>query len=211
MQKIINNIIKNAKAHGQSLKLNRGFTLLFASLIGALVIAIGMAILNITLKQIILASAGRESQQAFYSADAGVECALYLDRGAGDVDCRLGLFGAPSTTPTSGITVCGLAYTAGTPVIGECFGKEITFIPTSLGASGDQSQKIQSSFILDANSVVGPDNRSTNNNMCFNVTVLKTADTIATKGSTIIESRGYNNCNAGITNKFERAIRTVNQ
>lgn len=57
----------------------RGFTLLYASLMGSLLLAIGAAILNITLKELILSSAGRESQFAFFAADSGAECALYWD------------------------------------------------------------------------------------------------------------------------------------
>ncbi len=56
-----------------------GFTLLIASLMASLVLSIGIAIYNISLKEVILSSAGRESQFAFYAADGGTECALYWD------------------------------------------------------------------------------------------------------------------------------------
>jgi len=61
------------------IKRTQGFTLLFAVLISSLLLAIGLAIFNITIKEIILSSAGRESQFAFYAADTGAECALYWD------------------------------------------------------------------------------------------------------------------------------------
>ena len=57
-----------------------GFTLLFASLIVSLLLAVGLAILNITLQQILLSSAAKESQYAFYNADTGLECAIYADK-----------------------------------------------------------------------------------------------------------------------------------
>lgn len=62
-------------------KLNKkqGFTILFAVLVSSLVLAIGIGIINITLKEITLSSAGRESQFAFYAADSGSECARYWD------------------------------------------------------------------------------------------------------------------------------------
>ena len=57
----------------------QGFTLLFAALVASLVLSIGIAVFNITLKELKLSSAGRESQFAFYAADTGAECALYWD------------------------------------------------------------------------------------------------------------------------------------
>jgi len=56
---------------------NKGFTLLFASLIVSLVLSVGIAIANITLAQLTLSTAGRESQIALYNADTALECALY--------------------------------------------------------------------------------------------------------------------------------------
>ena len=58
---------------------NRGFTLLFSSLIAALLLAIGLAVFNISNKELILSTSARDSQFAFYAADAGLECALFWD------------------------------------------------------------------------------------------------------------------------------------
>lgn len=57
----------------------KGFTLLFAVLVSIMVLAVGASIINISLKQLILSGAGRESQFAFYAANTGMECALYWD------------------------------------------------------------------------------------------------------------------------------------
>ncbi len=57
----------------------RGFVLLFAVLISGVVLAIGLGIANIAIKEIIFSAVGRESQVAFYAADSGRECALYWD------------------------------------------------------------------------------------------------------------------------------------
>lgn len=56
-----------------------GFALLVAVLISSVVLAVGLSMLNITLKQYIFSGIGRESEIAFYAADAGMECALYWD------------------------------------------------------------------------------------------------------------------------------------
>lgn len=56
-----------------------GFALLLAVLISTIVLAIGISILNLSLKEYVFSGIGRESEIAFYAADAGMECALYWD------------------------------------------------------------------------------------------------------------------------------------
>ncbi len=57
----------------------RGFTLLLAALVASIVLSLGSAIFSIAQKQVTLSSLGRDSQFAFYAADAAAECALYWD------------------------------------------------------------------------------------------------------------------------------------
>ncbi len=57
----------------------RGFTLLFASLVASLLLAVGISIFDITIKEVILASTARDSAYAIYTADSGLECAFYWD------------------------------------------------------------------------------------------------------------------------------------
>lgn len=61
---------------------SRGFTLFYAVLITSLLLSIALAVFNITLKELILSSDARESQNAFYSADTALECALFWDNSA---------------------------------------------------------------------------------------------------------------------------------
>ena len=56
-----------------------GFTILFAVLIGALLFSMGLALAHITLKEVLLSAAGKQSDAAFFLADTGAECALYFD------------------------------------------------------------------------------------------------------------------------------------
>lgn len=58
-------------------KAQRGFTILFAVLIASILLAIGIAIFDITVRELRLSSIARESQLAIYAADSGVECGLY--------------------------------------------------------------------------------------------------------------------------------------
>ncbi len=62
-----------------------GFTLLIAIIITSMLLVVSFVVVNIALKQLVLASASRESQYAFYAADAGTECAVYWDLKGGPI------------------------------------------------------------------------------------------------------------------------------
>jgi hypothetical protein len=103
----------------------RGFTLLLAVLISSILIALGAALYDIVSKEILLSSAGRESQFAFYAADTGIECALYWD--------SKGMFSSTSP-PTSGnpimcggMTVNDFAYTPDTSSDGYTYSATFSF------------------------------------------------------------------------------------
>jgi len=57
----------------------RGFTVLLAVLVASLLLLLGASTFGIVSKEIVLSSTGRDSQFAFYAADAGAECALFWD------------------------------------------------------------------------------------------------------------------------------------
>jgi hypothetical protein len=56
-----------------------GFVLLYAVMTSTIVLAVGVSIISIALKQLTISTLGRESQYAFYAANTGAECALYWD------------------------------------------------------------------------------------------------------------------------------------
>ena len=58
---------------------SRGFTIIFAVLIGSIFLFLGIFIAHVSFKEIILSSAGKQSETAFFAADTGTECALYWD------------------------------------------------------------------------------------------------------------------------------------
>jgi len=58
---------------------HKGFVILFAVLISAIILMITMGIFSISTKQTMLASSSREAHRALNVADAAVECALYLE------------------------------------------------------------------------------------------------------------------------------------
>ena len=58
----------------------RGFTLLIAIVLTSVLLSVGLALLDVTYKQVTLSSSARQSQYAFYAADSALECALYWDQ-----------------------------------------------------------------------------------------------------------------------------------
>lgn len=81
---------------------HRGFTLLVAVVLSSVALAIGLSLLGISYKQVLLASAAKQSQNAFYAADSVLECVLYFDQ-------QMDAFNY--TTPNAGITCNGVAIT----------------------------------------------------------------------------------------------------
>ncbi len=69
---------------------HRGFTLLIAIILASVALVVGLALANVAYKQVVLASAARNSQVAFYRADSAMECALYYDQ-------QFGAFNAGNT------------------------------------------------------------------------------------------------------------------
>jgi hypothetical protein len=66
-------------------KNKRGFALLFSVLLSSLLLTIGLSIFSITLKELAISTASRQSVHAFYAADSGRECALYWDIKRGEI------------------------------------------------------------------------------------------------------------------------------
>lgn len=86
--------VKKKKIFG--LQMSKGFAMLFTVLIVSLILTIALSISNITYKQTILSGLVKNSQIAFYQADAGIECGLYFD-----VYEQSFTGGDPSTAPST--------------------------------------------------------------------------------------------------------------
>ncbi len=90
----------------------RGFTLLIAVILSSVISSVGLALLDVTLKQVILASAATQSQYAFYNADTALECALYWDQ-------KIGAFDYTSPLSAGSITCADLVVTNYVPASGS--------------------------------------------------------------------------------------------
>jgi hypothetical protein len=168
---------------------NRGFSLIYSVLIVSILLTIGLSMLDISVRRLILASAGRESQQSFYAADSGVECALRADIKAAE---------SPFATSTPGSVVCNnQVITTGSQIVP-------TNPPTASRVGGGGNSNPISIFYLDFNLVDPP------LPYCAIVTVEKRLDNTFPDNpyvKTIIESRGYNTCATDSKRRVERAIR----
>ncbi len=110
------------------LQKNKGFVILFAVLVSSLILLISAGIFNIVKKEVVLSSAARESQRAFYTADSALECALYAD-----------LIGAISTPNGPGTPFSvNIAQTDENPQSFDCGGSTINSM--QLSESGGTQQ-----------------------------------------------------------------------
>jgi Tfp pilus assembly protein PilX len=58
---------------------NRGVTLYITLAVTGALLLVSFAVVTVSLKQLDLSGAARDSQAAFFAADSGIECALYWD------------------------------------------------------------------------------------------------------------------------------------
>ncbi len=165
----------------------QGFVILYAVLLTMVVLAIGIILLNIIARQTLLASIERNSQIAYYAADAGRQCALYWNKQQkfGTVINILGIRQLSAPAAIDGVS---------------CVNAEPVTVTTDPGlplASG--AQQLKAEFRIPISSKT-----------CARVTVEKNAAADPDK-TTIVTSVGYNvACDSVDTvnpRKVERALR----
>jgi len=172
----------------------KGFTIFFATLVASLALAIGLAIYDITVRQLELSTTVSQSQYAIYAADTGAECALYWDSKYPNGGSAFATSSA-SVPPMSGI-VCGSFDVAaqGTP-------------PTPFVSEGSSwsAWNIVStaSSATTTFSITFPGSAYTS---CATVQVSKVA-TAPGVVSTTIFSQGYNTCVTGASGQLERELK----
>jgi len=163
-----------------------GFAMLFAVLVSSVLLSIGLSIFNLTVKELILSSSGRESQFSFYAADTGAECALYWDFKGSYVF---------ATSSDSG------ALTQSNP---DCAGQSFDVRSLDVNSNGHVSWNSSSAvttFYLNI--------PATETKFCSIVTVSKSDNGGII--STTIDSRGYNTPCIVTTdpNRVERALKVT--
>ncbi|MDQ3244759.1 MAG: hypothetical protein M3P22_00195 [bacterium] len=74
--------LKNKISFFKRLKQNKGFALLFVIVISSIILSVALGLADVSYKEILFSTSNRVSNDAFYAADTGVECALYWDLGS---------------------------------------------------------------------------------------------------------------------------------
>jgi len=74
--------IKNNKACPPSRLVGsrRGFALLYAVMISSIILAITLGVMDVATQEIKFGTSAKDTDDAFFAADTGAECALYYDR-----------------------------------------------------------------------------------------------------------------------------------
>lgn len=96
-----------------------GFTIFFAVLVGSLALSIGLAMYDLTVRELALSATVTQSQYALFAADSGAECALYWDNKFG---------GSGSAFASTS------AYTPATSVL--CNGQTVSVAPATASSTG---------------------------------------------------------------------------
>ena len=177
----------------------RGFTTLFAILIAALLLSVGLAIFEITIKQVIFSTIVRDSNEAIYAADTGAECALYWDFECSLGACQIAADSAFATSsdsnpPTQSVVCNDVDVTTGNLAD--------TGNPAGYGAwdivSGTNAATTTFTFPFPAFSGTNVAAEPS----CVTVSVAKWGNPSKTR----ITSSGHNTCNTGDTRRIERTL-----
>jgi len=109
-----------------NLKNNSGFTLLLSVLVASIILALGISIFNILSWHVMISDIGKQSQFAFYAADAGVDCALYHDY-------KKNLFSTTTADAPDEISCLGDNYNVKATIIEDgC--RQVFYMPVGSGA-----------------------------------------------------------------------------
>jgi hypothetical protein len=179
----------------------QGFTIIFATLIAALALAVGAAIYDLTVRELDLSMIATQSQAAIYAADSGAECALYWDAKYTD---RLGQTNETAFATSSDSAIYTLTPTKDNdPATVVCnsqdiiaaAGSVVTTQGWSLLPSSPSSNFATTTFWVSVGSTLA--------DPCAEVSVGKAG----TPTATTIISQGFNTCAAsGGVAKVERVL-----
>ena len=98
----------------KALQKNKAFVILYAIIVASIVLSVAFGVSNIALKEVNFSTSAQNTNDAFYAADTGIECATFNDRtsslsfrpvgGSDQVVC------AGNTIPMTGSYAAGWAF-----------------------------------------------------------------------------------------------------
>ena len=187
----------------------KAFILPLTLLITTIILAVSTGISTILVKQLFFSRLSRESHTAYYSADSGLACAVYVDDAYVDQSTGQGIFEydpvvATGTWPTTVLASVNDARTSrGISAIPSLNDIKCATTPIFIVAS---SSMAVSDYIV-ASVVVG---RTTTFDLKMDLGdgTFRCAQVIVNKTPSFrqIISRGFNTCNFGANTFIERAV-----
>jgi len=173
-------MIRNSKLEIRNSQ--RAFALLFAMFVASIMLSIGLGISNVIYKELILSSIGRESEFSLYTAQTGLECALYIE----------GKHPALFPRQSGDLPIPALLEDD------KCAGQKINTM-------GDlQAEALATGATTTFNIMISYTGANVNNYppMCAKVSVYKSASNYMR-----VESRGYNTCDTTNSRRVERSLK----
>ena len=181
----------------------KGMALLLAVIITGAALSIALGIQSLMFGQLKLGQSARESHVAFFSADAGKECALYyLWRGTDEPGKS---FWSPVDPCNGGAFNCQIV----------CFGETI---PVTIAAGGLPTDEYEYTFTaqVDTSGSAGtPPFWDESTGICADIEVRSQFFECSVLGSvnsyqrTIIDSHGYSYCNGAARGGVNRTLRVA--
>ncbi len=170
--------------------IKKGFTILYAMLIAGVLLSIGASIASIAIREVALVSNAAQSASAFYIADSGVECALYMDFSSAQKVIASEMGTDPN--PNMGQVFCGAYNTS----IGN-------IMPVPSYTTNGVYRITKFTVYFDSDNASDP--RVDQEGRCAVVTIMRST----INGSTIVDSRGFTTCNLTNPKVVERGIRVT--
>ncbi len=196
-------LTKDKKMKAMKLKsdIRRGFVLLFTLLISSILLATGLGISRLMVREISLAALGRESQVAFFVADTGMECAMHWN--------NHNVFD-PSSNPSSSQTI----YCDSLPIKGgNSTNPKLMHLPDGYdNMDCDKGPTVANVINGGSKSCFTASVTFTGSKTaCFFVVVDNSVSQIdsitgVTKYSSKITSNGYNTCDLTVPNSIQRTL-----
>ncbi len=153
-------------------------------LVGSLALSVGLAIYDLTVRELDLSSTATQSQYAIYAADTGAECALYWD-----FKCSLG----PCTSNGGTKSAFATSSQSVTPLSGVlCSSQDVAAVPWTLDITPNSA-----TTTFNINFAPQP--------YCATITVAKSGSPVLTT----VTAHGYNTCVSGAINRLERVLQVT--
>ena len=200
----------------------KGISIIYAMLVSSVVLAVGTAVASIAAREVTLSSFSRESQAAYFAADAGINCALWYDLKAPGL-----LLGAFSTSTADGqfvespartMSCNGQTFNVGGTVSSDVSGTNYSITPQpstfTLCFNDSAGTTMGAPFQPSYSAVVTVSKAEVDDPVVNDSDAPPTGCGVVNGGcdnyiETMIESRGYNSCDPTYVRRVERAIRVT--